>query len=64
MDELLTEIEAFCAAHGVRESRFGRDALNDTEFVKNLRSGREPRRATVEKVRRFMLTYKPMKEAA
>lgn len=57
MDDLLREIEAFCAANHIRESRFGRDAVNDTAFIPQLRSGREPRRATVAKVRHFMATY-------
>lgn len=58
MDDLLRDIEAFCRTHHLRESRFGRDAVNDTTFLPQLKAGREPRRATVAKVRHFMATYK------
>lgn len=63
MDDLLHDIETFCAAHAMRESRFGRDAVNDAKLVSNLREGRELRRATREKVRHFMVTF-GAKEAA
>jgi len=59
MDDLLPEIERFCARHQLRESRFGRDAVNDTSFIPGLREGREPRRSTVARVRDFMATYRP-----
>lgn len=64
MDDLLPEIERFCAKHQLRESRFGRDAVNDTSFVPGLRDGREPRRNTVARVRHFMATYRPTKPAS
>jgi len=57
MDDLICEIEAFCRAHKLAESRFGRDAVNDTAFLPDLKLGREPRRATVARVRHFMATY-------
>ncbi len=60
MDDLLIEIEAFCRTHQVKESRFGRDAVNDTTFIPQLRQGREPRRATIARVRQFMATYRPV----
>jgi hypothetical protein len=59
MDDLIRDIDAFCKAHQLRESRFGRAAVNDTTFISELRSGREPRRATVAKVRTFMAEYQP-----
>lgn len=64
MDDLLSDIEAFCRAHQMKESRFGRDTVNDTMFVAQLRSGREPRRGTVAKVRRYMATYRAVAQAA
>jgi len=65
MDDLLSEIEAFRRTHGMAESAFGRKAANDTNFIKQVRSGRELRRATIERVRLFMLTYRPeMSKAA
>ncbi|WP_370309264.1 hypothetical protein [Sphingobium abikonense] len=57
MDTILTEIEEFCAKHQLRESRFGREAVNDTSFVPGLREGREPRRRTVQRVQQFMAAY-------
>jgi hypothetical protein len=44
----------------MRESRFGREAVNDTSFVPQLRTGRELRRATMGRVRQFMATYRPV----
>ncbi|RZI55555.1 MAG: hypothetical protein EOP94_04790 [Zymomonas sp.] len=64
MDDLINDIEAFCRTHQLRESRFGRAAVNDTTFLAELRDGREPRRATVAKVRHFMATYRPVESAA
>lgn len=64
MDDLLNEIEAFRADHGIAESSFGRKAANDTRLIGQLRDGRELRRATVAKVRQFMATYRPEKVAA
>ncbi|WP_242181555.1 hypothetical protein [Sphingomonas sp. CARO-RG-8B-R24-01] len=59
MDELIGDIEAFCRTHQLKPSRFGRDAVNDTTFVPQLKTGREPRRATIARVRTFMATYQP-----
>lgn len=64
MDDLINDIAAFCETHHLRESRFGRSAVGDTMFVRQLREGREPRRATVQKVRQFMATYRPERVAA
>lgn len=57
MDDLLSEIEAFREAHGFAKTVFGRKAANDTRLIDQLEQGRELRRATVAKVRNFMLTY-------
>lgn len=57
MDDLISHIAAFCSANNMAESRFGREAVNDAKLVADLRSGRELRRATVEKVLHFMATY-------
>lgn len=64
MDDLINDIEAFCRTHQLKPSRFGRAAVNDTTFVPQLKTGREPRRATVVRVRTFMATYKPAERAA
>lgn len=64
MGTLLSEIELFISTHGITERKFGEDALNDKNFVRQLRgeNGNRPRRLypeTESKVRRFMATYRP-----
>lgn len=61
---LLADIDAFLEAHGMAESTFGREAVNDWKFISDLRGNaeRKPRRIwpeTEAKVRRFMATYRP-----
>jgi hypothetical protein len=62
---ILREIEVFLATHEMAESTFGRLAVGDWKFVKELRGdGRPngPRRLwpeTVQRVRDFMVRYKP-----
>lgn len=56
--DLLAMIEAHCAKSGVSPSSFGTLALGDPNFVRNLKEGREPRRATVGRVMDFILTGK------
>ena len=64
MNTLLSEIESFVSTHDMSERAFGQNALNDSHFVRQLRAGREPRRATVEAARAFMASYKPEARAA
>lgn len=64
MEPLLKEIEAFCMAHGLAESRFGELALGDKPFVAQLRAGRDIRMSTARKVRAFMAEYAPTERAA
>jgi hypothetical protein len=54
MDSLLTDIEAFCRKHGMAESQFGVLALNDKNFVGQVRNGRDLRISTVDRVLSFM----------
>ena len=54
MDTLLSDIEAFCARHDMSETQFGVDALNDKNFIPDLRDGRDLRFSTAERVRTFM----------
>jgi len=54
---LLDDVEAFCGRHGIAASAFGRQAAADPSFVKQLRQGRRPRMAVVNRVRHFMATY-------
>lgn len=52
--EILTEIEAFCARTGMAKTAFGRGAVNDPSLVADLEAGRELRRRQRERVRAFM----------
>lgn len=51
---LRSEVEAYLLATGRAASQFGRAAVGDPKFVFDLRAGREPRSATVAKVRLFI----------
>lgn len=61
--DLLTEIEAYCAAQSMSVTRFGIRAVGGPRFVHDLRQGRECRRRTLEVVRRFIASG-PTPEAA
>ncbi len=52
--ELIDEIELYLATSGMNPSRFGLAAVNDPKLVFDLRAGREPRRATCDRIRAFM----------
>ena len=63
-EQLLSDIDAFRQAHRMGESTFGRKAVNDWRFVRDLRGGNreKPRRVwpeTERAVRTFMATYNP-----
>jgi hypothetical protein len=63
MSTLLTDIEAFCEANDLKEGQFGLLALNDKNFVSDLRDGRDLRMSTADKVREFMAEYRPEPKA-
>ncbi len=58
-EKLLTEIEDFIARHEMRPTHFGRLAVNDTAFVRDLRDGRSVRLDMVDRLREFMRGYGP-----
>lgn len=67
-NNILSEIDAFLAAHGMAESTFGRESVGDWKLVSDLRGkGRDkPRRLwpeTETKVRHFMAGYVPSPKA-
>jgi hypothetical protein len=64
MEQLITDIEAFCERHGMAESRFGELAMGDKPFVKQVREGRSVQMRTAEKVRAFMASYEAEARAA
>ena len=58
MKELIAQIDAFRKLHGISESGFGIAALNDKNFLPELRAGRDLRFSTAEKCKAFMAEYK------
>lgn len=52
--ELLTDIRAFCEAHGVAETTFGRLAANDGKLVGRIASGSAITIATAQRLHTFM----------
>lgn len=57
--DLLAEVRAFCCENGMTATAFGTVAMSDPRFVTDLAAGRECRRSTVERVRRFISTPQP-----
>ena len=55
---LLAKIEAYLSRTGAAPSMFGDRATSDPNFVFDLRRGREPRRALVARVERFMREHR------
>lgn len=64
MDDILQSIVAFCAEHGLSETKFGELALNDKPFVSQLRDGRDVRQSTIRRVHAFMAEYVAPESAA
>ena len=52
--ELLEQIEAYLVRTRTPASTFGRLAVGDPRFVDDMRSGRNPRRKTQERVGKFL----------
>lgn len=59
---ITAEIDAFIKRHGISAVTFGRSAMNDPNFVRDLHNGRRVWPETERKVRSFMETYQ--REAA
>lgn len=53
-DPILAEIESFLVASGITPTAFGVRALNDPTLVRELRAGRECKRATRAKILDFI----------
>ena len=51
---LYSEIDGFLQRTGMTPTAFGKDAVGDPNFVFGVRSGRQPRADTIDKVRRFI----------
>jgi len=52
--ELLEQVESYLAQTRMPESTFGRMAVGDPRFVRDLRSGRRLRHKTKERVRVYL----------
>ena len=51
---LLREIEKFLRRNDTPPTRFGREVVGDPRFVFDLRNGRDPRPATVQRVLAYL----------
>lgn len=56
--DILAEIDRFIQASNLKERDFGLLALNDKNFVPQLRAGRDIRASTVAKLKEFMASYR------
>lgn len=61
--QLVADIDAFVAASGMSPITFGRKALGDPHFVRDLKEGRRVWPETEDKVRAFMRDYQPSAES-
>ena len=61
--DLVREIETFTSGHDMPETTFGRRAMGDPHFVRDIRRDRCLRPESVERVRRFMGEYSPTSDA-
>ncbi|GGN59063.1 hypothetical protein GCM10011349_39230 [Novosphingobium indicum] len=52
--EILDQIEGYLARTGTKASMFGRVAVGDPRFVRDLRDGRRPRQKTKQRVICFL----------
>ena len=53
-EQFRRDVEEFLDVSGIKSSEFGRQALGDPSFIVNLRRGRSPTLATVERVDAFI----------
>ncbi|HEV2747548.1 MAG TPA: hypothetical protein VGW34_09660 [Allosphingosinicella sp.] len=52
--DLLPRIERYLRRSGMSAATFGREAMGDPRFVRDLRNGREPRAATAARVSAYI----------
>lgn len=53
-EKFLSEVDAFIADSGMTATAFGRAAVNDPNFVGDLRKGRKPNLGLVDRVHDFI----------
>jgi 2,4-dienoyl-CoA reductase-like NADH-dependent reductase (Old Yellow Enzyme family) len=61
---LIAAIDAFLKERSLSHVSFGRAAMNDPHFVRDLRKGRRVWPETEAKVRNFMAEYQPAEQQA
>ncbi len=54
---MLARIDAFRERYGIKETRFGRDAVNDPNILAKLRAGRPALDRTLAKIDDYMRNY-------
>lgn len=52
--DLFLDIDRFCKAKGISPAQFSRRAMNDANFIGELKRGRIPKPETVARIRAFM----------
>ena len=57
-DDFIAEIRAFLVSNRMEATTFGREGMNDPNFVFEVEHGRSVRLNTVEKVRQFMADHR------
>jgi hypothetical protein len=57
-NELIARIESFIAAHDMKPSRFGLDAMGDGALIPGLKNGRSLSLKNAQRVLRFMAEYR------
>lgn len=57
-DAFRRQVEEFIASVGMNAAEFGKRAMGDPNFVYELRGGRSPRAATIERVTRFISEHR------
>jgi hypothetical protein len=58
--ELLEQVESYLARTRVPPSTFGRMVVGDPRLVRDLRSGRRPRRKTQERIYTYLISARPL----
>jgi predicted transcriptional regulator len=54
LEAFRNDVESYLERAGVLPTQFGKDAINDPNFVSDLRSGRSPSLSTVDRVLSFI----------
>lgn len=62
--DLIADIEAFLISSDMSGVTFGRKAMGDPHFVRDLRNGRRLWPETEVRAREFLATYRPAEQAA